>query len=203
MRKPRSKSGSDDTNGATPRDVEHALATPPPVAEPLPAAALGTEEVDTTKSISTLSLVEAQALELSPSQRIAIRMMLSGESLAMCASAAGVTRMTLYRWLNHDAQFQAAYNAWQHDAIVGAQTKLLALADRAVNTVAGAVQNNPRLAFQLLKSMGMVSAPTPGSTDPEEIQQEMEIERREGDARRGKRLMEATLSELEGLPVKR
>jgi hypothetical protein len=199
MKKAKSKSRSAGSNDATPLDVENTSASLPPAAESPPAAALGTEEVDTTKSIFTLSLVEAQALELSTSQRIAIRMMLSGESLAMSASAAGVTRMTLYRWLNYDAQFQAAYNAWQHDAIVGAQTKLLALADRAVNTVAGAVQNNPQLAFQLLKSLGMTNVRAPGSTDPEEIQQEIEIERREGDARRGKRMMEATLGELGGL----
>jgi hypothetical protein len=190
MRKPKSKKRSADTNDLTHSDVEHAL--PPPSAAPL-----GTEESDTTKSISTLSAVEAQAMELSQSQRTAIRMMLSGESLAMSASAAGVTRMTLYRWLNHDAQFRAAYNAWQHDTIVGAQTKLLALADRAVSTVAGAVQNNPQLAFQLLKSLGMTKAPVPSSTDPKEIEQEMEI------ARRGKRMMDAVLGELEGLPVKR
>jgi hypothetical protein len=192
MRKPKSKKRCAGSNGVKQSDVEHALA-PPPAAE----------GVGTTESISTLSAVEAKALELSQSQRIAIRMMLSGESLAMSASAAGVTRMTLYRWLNYDAHFRAAYNAWQHDAIVGAQTKLLALTDRAVNTVAGAVENNPQLAFQLLKSLGMTKTPVPGSTDPEEIQTVMEIERREGDARLGKRLKDAVLSELDGLSIKR
>jgi hypothetical protein len=94
------------------------------------------------------------------------------------ARSAGVTRKTLYRWLHHDPKFQAAYNAWQLDAITSAHSRLLAMTDDAVNTVGVSVKTDGRLAFALLKSLGAMDRPTPGSTDPEEISQQMEIERR-------------------------
>jgi hypothetical protein len=124
-----------------------------------------------------LSPAEALALALSPEQHTAIEKMLSGHTLAASATAAGVTRMTLYRWLHHDSKFQAAYSAWQLDAITGARTKLLAMTDTAVNTVGRAVKNDAKLAMAVLKAVGVLDRPRPGSTDPEEVEKLMEIAR--------------------------
>jgi hypothetical protein len=147
------------------------------------------DSVSAGASAGGLSAIEARVLDLSDAQRIAIQMMLSGESLVASASAAGVTRMTLYRWLKHDAHFQAAYNAWQQDATIGARTKLLALADRAVNTVANAVHHDARLALHLLKAMGMLHRPVEGSTDPKEIEERMAIDRRMAEIKRSEELL--------------
>jgi hypothetical protein len=138
-----------------------------------------------------LSPAETVALALSPSQQTAIEKMLSGHTLAASATAAGVTRMTLYRWLHHDPKFQAAYSAWQLDAITGAQTKLLAMTDTAVNTVGRAVKSDARIAVTLLKAVGALDRPRPGSTDPEEVQRLMEIARIQHENRLDEEFFEA------------
>ena len=74
-------------------------------------------------------------MQLSPPQRTAIQLLTSGKTVVDSALAAGVSRATLYRWLKDDPNFQAAHNAWQHDAIATARSKLLALTDAAIETV--------------------------------------------------------------------
>jgi hypothetical protein len=93
-----------------------------------------------------------------------------------------VTRKTLYNWLHHDAKFQAAYNAWQLDAATRTRSKMLAMADEAVYTVGVAIKRDARLAFDVLKSLGVMERPTPGSTDPEEIQQRMKLDQMQAEA---------------------
>ena len=146
------------------------------------------------KRVTTLSASEAKALELSSPQQTAMEKMLSGDSLSAAASAAGVTRMTLYRWLNHDPRFQAAYNAWQQEALLGARTKLLALADSAVSTVAHEVQHNGRLALRVLESLGVLEPPVPGSTDPKEVEQRMKLDRRKSEAKLQDEMIFASLT---------
>jgi hypothetical protein len=78
-------------------------------------------------------------LSLTPPQRKAIEKLTAGHTVADSATAAGVNRCTLYRWLKHDPEFQAAYNAWQQDAIATARGRLLALTDTAVTAVGKAM----------------------------------------------------------------
>jgi hypothetical protein len=73
---------------------------------------------------------ESLALNLTPAQRIAIELLLLGSQLSVVAKKAGVTRMTLYRWLNYDANFQAAYHTWQADAVINMRTRVLSMAKR-------------------------------------------------------------------------
>ena len=110
---------------------------------------------------------------LSPQQRAALDKLLTGCNFTAAAHAAGVTRMTLYRWLHRDPKFQAAYNAWQQDALLNVRSRLLSMADSAVDTVGQAVQKDPRLAFNFLKSLGGLDLPTPGPTDPHEVERQM------------------------------
>ena len=51
-----------------------------------------------------------------------------------------------------------------------------------MNPPKASVKNGGRPAFALLKSLGTLDRPTPGSTDPEEVEQRMEIERRENES---------------------
>jgi transcriptional regulator with XRE-family HTH domain len=164
-------------------------------AGPTPAAGAA-QQVEVTPVIPpALSAAEqlALALALSPSQLTAIEQMLSGHTLVAAANAAGITRMTLYNWLHHDAKFQAAYNAWQLDAVTRMRTKLLSISDIATNTVSQAVRSDARLAFAVLKELGGLDRPTPGSTDPEEVEQVMEIEQRKAEERLGEQLFWASI----------
>ena len=100
-------------------------------------------------------------------QRAAIERLAAGDSATAAAAAARVGRTTVYRWLQHDPAFRAAYHAWQAEAAASARARLLALADAAVTTVAAAVANgDTRLALAVLKGQGLLTPPTPGPTDP-------------------------------------
>jgi hypothetical protein len=129
--------------------------------------------------ITPITREEATELALSPAQYMAIDLLLQGNTLIASAQSAGVTRRTLYRWLHHDAKFRAAYNAWQADVVTSARSRSLGMLDDAANTLAVAVKTDGRLAYAVLKSMGVLEKPVPGSMDPEEIKQAMEIEERE------------------------
>jgi hypothetical protein len=144
--------------------------------------------------VEVLRSGEGAALALSEVQRRAMEMLLSGASMVASARAAGVTRLTLYRWMKNDADFRAVYNAWQADALLSAKTKLLALADRAVDCVAGAVGNDPQIAMTVLKSLGVMEAPKPGATDPKEVAVDMKIERFNEEAKRGEEMAIAMLN---------
>ena len=131
---------------------------------------------------AAVSAAEAGAMALSPSQRTAIEMLTSGHTAIDSAKAAGVNRVTLHRWLKSDATFQAAYNAWQQDALATARGRMLALTDAAVTAVAKAMsRGDGRLALRLLEKLGAAERATPGATDVEEVKREQALERRKRD----------------------
>src|SRR5579872_1365044 len=104
--------------------------------------------------IGPMGVGKVVAAALTPAQRIAIERLSVGETVVDAARAAGVTRMTLHRWLKQDAEFVAAYNAWQEETLASARGRLLALADTAVTTVANAMRNgDARAAMAVLKAM--------------------------------------------------
>jgi hypothetical protein len=122
---------------------------------------------------------EAGALALSPPQRTAIERLTSEQTVVSSAAAAGVSRSTLHRWMKEDATFQAAYNAWQRDALVTARGRLLALTERAVTAVEKAMEKGDgRLAMRLLEKMGLTDPPKPGPTEVEEVRREQARDKR-------------------------
>jgi len=128
--------------------------------------------------VSPVSLDEAISLSLSPPQRMAIQLLTSGKSLVAAATAAGVNRTTLYRWLKGDPAFVAAYNAWQKDVRDTARGKILALSDLAITTIAKAMtRGDTRPALRILEATGALTHEEPGSTDPVEIQRQQKLER--------------------------
>jgi hypothetical protein len=107
---------------------------------------------------------------LTDAQRRAIQRLVSGESATAAAASAGVHRQTVHRWLRDDPAFRAAFHGWQVAATEHAKARLLALADAAVTTVANAVTSgDTRTALVILKAQGLLTPPTPGSTDPHHI----------------------------------
>ncbi len=140
------------------------------------------EATDALPVIAAVSPAEALALALSPQQRTAIQMLTSGKTAIDSALAAGVTRRTLHRWLNHDANFKAAYNAWQHDAIATTRGQVLALSGLAVDTVRRAlIKGDAKTALAILDSTGALDRPEPGSTDPDEVNAREAIARKQAE----------------------
>ena len=104
---------------------------------------------------------------------------MTGQSMSAAARGAGVARATLYRWLNQDANFRAAHNAWQKDTMAAARSSILALTEPALRAVAAALERgDAKIAMALLKSVGLLTPPTPGSTDAEDVKKEQQIERK-------------------------
>jgi len=133
---------------------------------------------DGTDPFAAVSAAEAMTLSLTPPQQKAIRLLTSGHTLVASATAAGVNRTTLYRWLKGDAAFLAAFNAWQKDVLDTTRGRILALSDLAVNTVAKAMtRGDATIALKILGSIGAMDRIAPGSTDPDEIERVQKLER--------------------------
>ena len=146
---------------------------------------------------AAVSPAEALAMPLTPAQRTAIARLTAGHTLLDAATAAGVNRTTVYRWLKHDPAFLAAYNAWQADAIATARGRLLALTDAAVTTVHRSLQRGDgRLALKLLERLGIADRPTPGPTDPEDVKREQAVEQKNRESTLVAKENEAFLNEL-------
>jgi AcrR family transcriptional regulator len=103
-------------------------------------------------------------------QQTALELLLTGKSIAETARSAGVSRVAIYRWLKHDAAFQAAYNQWHDQLQESCRSRLQALTDKATDALEKALEaGDARAALQLLKGMGMIKERMPGPTDPEEV----------------------------------
>jgi hypothetical protein len=186
-----------------------AAAAPPPgvitpvsvTAIPHPPDSTSADAIHARDQAPAFSAEEAAAMALSPIQRLALEKMVTGYTLVASATAAGVTRSTLYRWLKNDSKFQAAYNAWQQDAVTSAKTRVMAMADDAVATVARAVKSDARLAFGVLKTVGILDRAAVGSTDSEEIDTQRQVEEQRAQEKLGQELFFASLGSFGGKPT--
>ena len=117
--------------------------------------------------------------ELAGAQQTAFGALRAGQSFAQAAEAAGVNRTTIYRWVQGDPRFQAAYNAWKQEMSESANSRLLKLAERAVDVVEKALEKgDARVAVQMLKHMAVMRKPQAGSTDVETLEFQMEHQER-------------------------
>lgn len=104
-------------------------------------------------------------------QQTALELVLTGKSIAETARSAGVSRVAIYRWLKHDAAFQAAYKQWHDQLQESCRSRLQALTHKATDALEKALEaGDARAALQLLKGMGMIKERMPGPTDPEEVE---------------------------------
>ena len=126
-------------------------------------------EVPVLRSQSSLSLTQCRALES----------LMSGHSMSAAAKGAGVARATLYRWMNEDPQFRAAHNSWQKDTISAVRSSILALTEPALRAVAAQLEaGDGKMGLALLKSLGMLAPPSPGSTEVADVRKEQQIEKK-------------------------
>jgi isopenicillin N synthase-like dioxygenase len=111
---------------------------------------------------------QVQVDELGETQQTALAALRAGRSFAQAAEEADVSRVTVYRWVQGNPQFRAAYNAWKQEMSESAQGRMLKLADKAVDVVAGALdKGNADVAVRLLIHMGAMRRPKKGRTDAE------------------------------------
>lgn len=153
--------------------------------------------------VMVVTEAEAGLMPLDPAQRMAIIKLSQGSSRVEAARAAGVTRTTLYRWLNQDVAFQAAFNTWQSDVINTAQAQLLASTHIALEAVMKAIRGgDARLAWKVLESQGVTARPRGGSTDVVELQRREGMERKKkeiADRREQNKIKVDELMSMDGL----
>ncbi len=124
---------------------------------------------------------------LSPSQLAALEQLLAGASVKQSASAAGVDRTTVHRWLREDLAFGAAHNRARSELRGEIELKLLALAGRSIETVAKALDDtDQRVTMAILKGLGFLpgEARPIGPGAPEEQQKERALERKRAERMR-------------------
>jgi hypothetical protein len=109
---------------------------------------------------------------LSPSQEKAIAALLMGKPVTDAASAAGVDRTTVHRWLREDIGFQVAFNRSRRELREAMINKLMALAEKATDAVERSItEGDGKTALSLLKGLGLLSGEPPkiGSDDPQDL----------------------------------
>ncbi len=115
---------------------------------------------------------------LTKQQLIALERLLLGDKVTDAAKSAQVSRETLHRWLRENWTFQAALNQRQAEIQRAVRSKLLATAEKAVDTVANAIEKGDlKAALTLLKGVGILSGQEPriGDADPDVLKAEAEI----------------------------
>lgn len=124
-------------------------------------------------SQATADLVEV----LNEKQRAAFESLRGGSSFLVAAEQAGVARMTVYRWVKSDPDFRAAYNAWRQEMAESAQTRLLKLADKAVDCVEHAIEHHDYgTAVTVLSRMGVMRRSGRGSIEPQIVKMQLDLE---------------------------
>ncbi len=83
---------------------------------------------------------ETVIARLPTDQQVALEAMLVGKSITETARAAGVSRTTIYFWLNHDPAFRASFNLWHDQLQQSCHSRLLTMTDKAVDAVEKALE---------------------------------------------------------------
>jgi hypothetical protein len=133
-------------------------------------------------SDTTLQIATPEA-DLSHRQSLAIEAIVGGATVTAAAEVAGVSRATLHRWLAADAAFVATLNVAKQEHLGQIRGELRALATDAVKTLKGMMEPSRPVGYGLkvrvaLAVLKMVGADTPepiGSTDPGEIQHDIDV----------------------------
>jgi hypothetical protein len=113
---------------------------------------------------------------LSDEQQRALGLVTQGVSIREAGKQLGMHRGTIYRWLKTDPHFRAAYNAWQLEQQESCRAALMKAAEEAVTKVIENLRYDPRLAWQVIKELGIVSRAKPLAVDPTRVEMEIALE---------------------------
>ena len=113
-------------------------------------------------------------------QQAAMEQIRTGATFVKAAEAAGVTRLTVFRWIRNDPLFRAAYNAWQQEMCESAQARLIGLANRAVDVVQEALgRGDQKTATAVLRTLRIMRRARRQAIDPQVLQLQMELRRKQ------------------------
>jgi len=112
---------------------------------------------------------------LTAPQEAALEALLAGATVTDAAAAAGVDRVTLWRWRTTVPAFEAALNTGRVQLREAYQGRLYALAGRAVDTVEAAVEGGDvKAALAVLRGLELLARVPIGNTDPAGVRVEQE-----------------------------
>jgi hypothetical protein len=139
---------------------------------------------------------------LSGAQETALAALREGQTFVAAAQRAGVARATVYRWVQSDPHFQAAYNLWQRELAESARVRLLKLTDKAVEVIEKALaRNDEQVAMQMLRHTGVLRRRREQSTDVEVLGLQNELKQRREHQRVAQGLLHGMLAKA-GVPLK-
>lgn len=135
--------------------------------------------------------------KISPSQEAALAALRTGSTFREAAEVAGVARPTIYRWMQNDPHFRAAYNAWKLEQGESARGRLLKLADQAVDVIEASLNLNDRkAAVQVLKTAGALRPGRREATDPKLLKMQMDLRRFQDEYRAARAMLEHLLTKM-------
>ena len=119
-----------------------------------------------------------QAVEhLTIPQRNALTAIIEGRPVTAAAKEAGVHRCTVHRWLKSNPVFRAAYNAWEYESKTNTMSRLLAIVKKALDAVTWSIdEGDGRLAYTLLKDLGLLTRIQDSLTDPKLLSRKMQLD---------------------------
>jgi transposase len=131
--------------------------------------------------MSRLAGSEVQGVGMSTAQESALAALRAGSSFPKAAEEAGVNRTTVYRWVQRDPAFRAAYNAWQRELADSAHARLLKLSERAVEVLEEALKYGDKdVAYKMLKHLGILRPRKAGPTNEQVLKLQIDLkEKRE------------------------
>lgn len=131
--------------------------------------------------------------DLDTRQRLALVSLARGSSMKKACDDAGIGRTTLYRWINEDARFSAAYNRWKAVSQMSAHGQMLALQDLAAEVLREQLEfkRDAKLAARILEKTGALAPPALGPTHPGRAAAHITADQREQDAAAANRVKDA------------
>lgn len=98
----------------------------------------------------------ATETNLSPNQIKAIELLLTGKSNNDIAFELGIDRSTLYRW-KQEPEFIVEMNKQINEYTEQARISTSFLLSEAIETLAKSVKDNPKIALEIIKGMGLLA----------------------------------------------
>jgi hypothetical protein len=138
---------------------------PPQPAAPPPANDPTATPVAPELDERLVPLPDSILRQITPAQIAAYETLVRGGTTSSAATAARVSRSTLYGWLQHDQPLARALRQWKLDWIAAARQRAMLLTRDAVVAVAAAIRDgDARIALRLLEGMGVVDSSGVGET---------------------------------------
>ena len=142
---------------------------PTPAGQNLPATPPdqnSSNPLDPTPEPSLADLIA----KLTPIQQSAFHLIAANIKPAQVAPRIHVTPKTIYRWINHDVRFIAAYNVWRTQTLELAHARTLAMSGLALDTLESALKDGDRkVALKFAERLNLFKQRRPGPHTPGEV----------------------------------